>query len=282
MSAKQVGAQQGPLFHDNNKAYFDIARLEAVAAKVVGNSSLIQRCRSGDRAAAVALSRGFEAFTGGFQDAIDLRIKSLNWKTVLGKVGRDALKRKLTASKAALHELADSEMEAIYGSATECLHSMHLDEFSHWQVWRHDANNLGITNDEMDNEPVLPSVQALIDATRTKDPIQFFAGALASTEFIAEALGIVLADEPRYYSLFKRVGRKDRGHAFWMEVHKAPHRGVSHEDIVLDFARLFVEDSAETRLQIEEAVIRGIYAFGIAADEVEANFCPVRSLAAAE
>ena|GEM_PF-1420658 len=277
-----TGAHTSPLFHADNKQYFDIARLENTAREVVAASSLIQRCRRGDRAAAIALSRGFEPFTRDFQEAIDLRIKALKWKTVLGKVGRETLKSKLSASKNALRQLADSEMEAIFGSATECLKSMQLDEFSHWRVWRHDANNLGITDDEMDNEPILPTVQKLIEMTRTKDPVMFFAGALGSTEFMAEELGRVLSNEPRYYSLFRPVGRKDRGHAFWMEVHIANHPGVSHEDIVLDFARLFVEDSTQTREEIEEAAVHGLRLFGSAADEVEEHFCPRSSMIAAE
>jgi hypothetical protein len=117
-------------------------------------------------------------------------------------------------------------------------------------------------------------VQRLIDKTSTDDLVVFFAGALASTEFIAEALGEMLATAPGYTRLF------DRRRAIWMEVHTVPHDGEpSHEDIVMDFARAYDESGSPQR--IEDLVIRGLALFGAAADEVEAYYDKQMSVAAA-
>jgi hypothetical protein len=151
---------------------------------------------------------------------------------------------------------------------------MQKDEFRHSKHWEADARNLGLSYEMLQAEQTLPLVQRLIDATTTDDLVVFFAGALASTEFIAEALGEMLATAPGYTRLF------DRRRAIWMEVHTVPHDGEpSHQDIVMDFARAYDESGSPQR--IEDLVIQGLALFGAAADEVEAYYDKQMSVAAA-
>ena len=103
--------------------------------------------------------------------------------------------------------------------------------------------------------------------------VEFFAGSLAPTEFIAEELGAILAKAPAYTRLF------ERRRAVWMEVHTVPHDGEpSHEDIVMDFARAY--DTSGSPKRIEELVLRGIALFGAAAEQVESYHGEAMSRAA--
>ena len=169
--------------------------------------------------------------------------------------------------------MLDSEIVGIFEEARSNLVDMQKDEFRHSKHWEADARNLGISLNVLQSVPALPLVQRLIDGTDSGDLVEFFAGALASTEFIAEALGAMLAASPAYTNLF------ERRRAIWMEVHTVPHDGEpSHEEIVMDFARAY--DESDTPERIEELVIMGIELFGAAADEVEAYYERDMSIAA--
>lgn len=255
------------LFHHDNQAYFDMARLENAAYETLDKSSLIRRARDGDRAAAIALSRGFWPFTRDFEKAIDRRANSANLprQPLYEKYGRNKARETLAGSARSIKNLMDSEIVGIFEGARSNLIEMQKDEFRHSKHWEADARNLGISFGVLQSEPALPLVQRLIDGTASGDLVEFFAGALASTEFIAEALGAMLAASPAYTGLF------ERRRAIWMEVHTLPHDGEpSHEEIVMDFARAY--DDSDTPERIENLVLQGIALFGAAADEVEAYY----------
>lgn len=255
------------LFHQDNQAYFDMARLENAAYEMLSNCSLICRARDGDRAAAIALSRGFWPFTRDFEKAIDRRANSANLprQPLYEKFGRLRTRESLVGSARSIKNLLDSEIAGIFEGARSNLMEMQKDEFRHSKHWEADARNLGISYNVLQAVPALPLVQRLIDGTTAGDLVEFFAGALASTEFVAEALGAMLAASPAYTSLF------DRKRAIWMEVHTVPHDGEpSHEEIVMDFARAY--DNSGSPARIEELVIQGIDLFGAAALEVETYF----------
>ena len=263
------------LFHDDNHTYFNVARLENAARAIVEDSSLLRRARDGDRRAAIALSKGFWPFTRDFEKAIDRRANSafLPRDPLYAKFGRSKARGALVESAKSIRNLMDSEIAGILEDARSNLVDMQKDEFRHSKHWEADARNLGITYEMLQAEAPLPLVQRLIEGTTTGDLVDFFAGALASTEFIAEALGEMLAEAPAYRNLFERK------RAIWMEVHTVPHDGEpSHEDIVMDFARAYDQSGSPAR--IEQLILDGITLFGAAADEVEACFCSPMAIAA--
>lgn len=263
------------LFHEDNHSYFDMARLEEAARNTVTSSSLICRCRDGDRSAAIALSKGFWPFTRDFEKAIDQKANSANLprEPLYEKFGRGKARQTLADSAKSVRALLDSEIAGVFEDARAGLVDMQKDEYRHSKHWEADARNLGLSFEDLQSEPVLPLVRRLIDATATDDLVEFFAGALAPTEFIAEELGAMLATAPGYTGLFARK------RAIWMEVHTVPHDGEpSHEDIVMDFARAY--DLSGSAKRIEDYVLRGIALFGAAADEVEAHFGERMAIAA--
>jgi hypothetical protein len=263
------------LFHDDNASYFDIENLAAAAHEAMSNCSLIQRCRRGDRAAAVAHMIGFWPFTRDFEKAIDRRANSSNLprEPLYAKFGRSKTRGTLAGSAKSIRNLLDSEIAAVFEEARSNLQEMQKDEFRHSKHWQADARNLGISYEMLQGAPVLPAVQALIDGTGAGDLVDFFAGSLASTEFIAEEAGFTLADAPDYKRLF------ERGRSVWMEVHTVPHDGEpSHEEIVLDFARAY--DTSGSPERIRALVLRGIEAFAAAADQVEEYFAGSMAIAA--
>ena len=263
------------LFHDDNHSYFAIENLAAAAHAAMSRCSLIQRCRMGDRSAAVAHMIGFWPFTRDFEKAIDRRANSANLprEPLYAKFGRSKTREALLDSAKSVRSLLDSEIAGVFEEARASLVEMQKDEFRHSKHWQADAKNLGISYDMLQGAPTLAGVEALIDATKAGDLVEFFAGSLAATEFIAEEAGFTLANEPNYKRLF------DRGRSVWMEVHTVPHDGEpSHEEIVLDFARAY--DTSGSPNRIEELVLRGIAAFAEAADEVEAYYDRTLAVAA--
>ena len=255
------------LFHSDNQSYFDMTRLENAAFDMLSNCSLVCRSRDGDRAAAIALSRGFWPFTRDFEKAIDKRANSANLprQPLYAKFGRAKTRESLVGSAQSIKNLLDSEIVGVFEEARSNLIEMQKDEFRHAKHWEADARNLGLSFNLLQSKPALPLVQRLIDGTAAGDLVDFFAGALASTEFVAEALGAMLAAAPGYTQLF------ERRRAIWMEVHTVPHDGEpSHEEIVMDFARAYDDSGSPKR--IEDLVIQGIDLFGAAAREVELYF----------
>ena len=264
------------LFHDDNASYFDMERLEGAARSMLENCSLICRARDGDLSAAMALSKGFWPFTRDFEKAIDRRANSahLPREPLYAKFGRGQTRAALVGSAKSIKNLLDSEIAGVLEGARANLVEMQKDEFRHSMHWLADARNIGISHEELQAEPALPLVQKLINGTEVSDLVAFFAGTLAATEFVAEALGEMLAKAPAYTQLF------ERRRAIWMEVHTVPHDGEpSHEDIVMDFARAY--DLSGSPDLIEQYVQQGIDLFGAAADQVDAYFAP-RMLIAAE
>jgi len=256
------------LFHTDNDSFFDYPRLRAAASVEVRESALIQRCSTGDLEAAKALKRGFWAFVWRFEKAIDERLSMrLPREPLYERFGRNTTRRNLADTARGLKTLQKSELEAVFQEALGALKEMRHEEWTHAQHWAKDAENLGINRDELDKIPVLPAIQALIDSAYAENLVEFFAKSLTATEFIAEELGEVLAQNPAYKNLFRRK------RAVWMEVHTIPHEdfGVSHADIVLDFARAYSEDNSAKA--IEDLAIEGMRLFGAAAAEVENYFC---------
>jgi len=270
------------LFHKDNGAFFDIPRLRRSAHDVVERSSLIGRCAEGDQRAAMALKLGFYAFVADFQSAIDQKANSakLPRRPLYEKFGRNTARRTFAASARNVRMLAKSELDAIFSKAERELMEMQREEWSHWHHWEHDAIALGLTRKELKEAYVVPGVQQLIAAAHADDLVEFFAGSLAATEFMAEELGERLSCNSAYGALFV-AGRPpaQRGKPYWMIVHALPHlHGPSHADIVLDFARAYSTDESPER--IHALLERGLDLFGEAADQVEIEFAPKMVLAA--
>jgi hypothetical protein len=263
------------LFHDDNHTYFDMEGLAETARSAMADCSLIQRCREGDRAAAIAHMKGFWPFTRDFEKGIDRRANSANLprEPLYAKFGRSKTRGALVDSAKSIRNLQDSEIAGVFEDARAGLVEMQKDEFRHSKHWEADARNLGISYDMLQTVPALPLVQRLIDSTDCGDLVEFFAGSLAATEFIAEEAGATLAHAPGYTRLFAR------GRSIWMEVHTVPHDGEpSHEELVMDFARAY--DTSGSPERIENLVRLGIALFAAAADEVEAYFGASMSIAA--
>ena len=263
------------LFHDDNDTYFDMQRLENAARAMLTNCSIVSRARDGDRAAAVALSKGFWPFTRDFEKAIDRRANSANLPRapLYAKFGKAKTRGTLIGNAKSIRNLLDSEIAGTFEEARLHLVDMQKDEFRHAKHWEADARNLGLSYEVLQAAPVLPLVKQLIDGTESGDLVEFFACALASTEFVAEELGAILAEAAPYKALF------NRGRAVWMEVHTVPHDGEpSHEDIVMDFARAYDDSGSPQR--IEEFVLRGIELFGAASDQVESFYLGGMAIAA--
>ena len=253
------------LFHDDNHAYFNMDRLQAMTNEAMASCSLIERCRTGDRSAAIAHMVGFWPFTRDFEKAIDQRANSahLPREPLYAKFGRNKTRGTLIDNAKSIRNLLDSEIAGVFEGARANLVEMQKDEYRHSKHWQADARNLGVSYNMLQAQPTLPLVQRLIDNTKAGDLVEFFARSLAATEFIAEAAGDTLAHAAPYTRLF------ERGRSIWMEVHTVPHDGEpSHEEIVMDFARAYDESGSPER--IEKLVMDGVRMFAEAADEVEA------------
>jgi hypothetical protein len=170
------------------------------------------------------------------------------------------------ASARNIRDLGESEINGVFTQAERALIEMQQEEKTHAAHWAKDAENLDLSRDVLDKMCVVAGVKRLVDGAYVDDLVEFFARSLASTEFIAEELGDLLAHNPAYTQLFHRK------RAVWMEVHTIPHDdGPSHADIVLDFARAYSDEGSSDK--IHALVIEGIRAFGAAARDVENHFC---------
>ncbi len=270
-------AGSSQLFHADNGMFFDIPRLRAKAHDVVARSSLIRRCAAGDREATIGLKLGFYAYVADFQAAIDQKANSskLPRQPLYEKFGRGTARKTLLANARNVRQLQKSELDAVFSEAERELMEMQREEWTHWHHWTHDAMALGLTRKELTDADVVTGVRRLIAAAHADDLVDFFAGSLGATEFMAEELGETLAFNPSYGNLFHQGRtREHQGKPYWMIVHTVPHvDGPSHADIVLDFARAYSADQEPER--IHALVERGLELFGDAADEVEARFCPI-------
>ncbi|MBI5644959.1 hypothetical protein HY970_02565 [Candidatus Kaiserbacteria bacterium] len=284
MTAGQAAPQGQQLFHTDNENYFDYERLRKKARDVVARSSLINRCKQGDLHAATALHRGFYAYVADFQAAIDQRAGShgLKRQPLYDKFTRRGTMQIIVNQARTLKLLQQSELDAIFDAAERELMHMQQEERTHWHHWVHDAMALGLSRDVLVQSEIVPGVARLIDAARSENMLEFFAGSLAATEFMAEELGNQLAYNPHYGKLFVECRRPEqRGKPYWMIVHMVPHvDGPSHADIVLDFGRAYDESGAPDAIHL--LVERGLELFGEAADQVETHFSPVGGRLAAE
>jgi hypothetical protein len=284
MLQENFAAQSSQLFHRDNGTFFDIPRLRKAAHDVVVRSSLIQRCAAGDRQAAIGLKAGFYAYVADFQAAIDQKANSskLPRQPLYDKFGRDMARKTLLKSARNVRLLQKSELDVVFSEAERELLEMQREEWTHWHHWTHDAMALGLDRMELKNAYVVPGVRQLIAAAHADDLVEFFAGSLAATEFMAEELGETLAFNAAYGNLFQQGRMKEhQGKPYWMIVHTVPHvDGPSHADIVLDFARAYNADEGPER--IHALVERGLELFGAAASEVEARFCPLPTKVSAQ
>src|SRR3978361_1898337 len=91
-----------------------ILRLAAHAA--MSRCSLIQRCRTGDRAGAVAHMTGFWPFTRDFEKAIDRRPHPANLprEPLYAKFGRSKTRGALLDSAKSIRSLLDSEIAGVF------------------------------------------------------------------------------------------------------------------------------------------------------------------------
>jgi hypothetical protein len=225
------------IFHSDNAAVFNSDALRAAARDEVINSSLIFRAREGDRAAAVALHRGFWPFVFEFEHAID----------------RHPLPRKPLVERFGIPSVRE-----VFRGLFEAVREMKEEEGSHALHWKKDAECLGIDALEA---PTVAGVTELISDSYTTDHPQFFA-VLAGTEYIAEELGRHLVHAKPYTSLFSRK------RWMWGEVHiEARHLGPSHLEIDLDLARAYGGERSIER--ITQMVFNTIRLFGRAARDVE-------------
>lgn len=231
------------LFFDDDAEYFAIAELRAAARDVIASSSLIRRAGRGDMTAAAALHIGFWPFVREFEIAIDKQ-----------RLPRDPLRRKFNAAWG-------GRVNQVFAGLASALADMREEEGSHAKHWKKDAECLGLSN--LDG-PRVVGIQALVDASYSKDLPRFFA-VLAGTEFVAEELSAYLTAQPAFLNLFSR------NRWVWGEVHLFPHDdGPSHLEIDLDFARAYSPNDALAKSEIETMVVETIGLFSQAACEAEA------------
>lgn len=230
------------LFHEDNQYRFDVQKLRRQTTQIVQRSSLIRRAARGEYDAAVALKIGFWPFVSEFEHAIDQQ--SLPRLPLINKFGEQRVRR-------------------VFLGIARAVRDMKQEEGSHAAHWRKDAQCLGIADL---SGPCVPSLQALIERSYTKDRPAFFA-TLAGTEFIAEELSHFLVGSRQFTGLFSRR------RWIWGEVHVAPHDdGPSHLDIDLDLARAYA--ASDDPNEIEEMVLDTVALFGRAADQVEDVLLP--------
>ena len=177
---------------------------------------ILPRCRDDARSRCgdLPVSRGFWPFTRDFEKAIDHRANSANLPRapLHAKFGRNKSRETLAGTARTIRTLRDSEIAGVFEEARAGLLDMQKDVCRHSKDGEADARILGLSYEMLQAGQTLPLVQRLIDKTSTDDLVVFFAGALASTEFIAEAVGEMLATAPGYTRLFdRRSGDLDGG-----------------------------------------------------------------------
>ncbi|HAO34326.1 MAG TPA: hypothetical protein PLP22_10120 [Candidatus Competibacter sp.] len=235
-------------FHDNAN-YFAGSELRAMAREGIRATSLIRRAGCGDRRAAEALHIGFWPFVREFELAIDKQ-----------HLPRDPLQQRFAnASRARVNQTFIELAKAVA--------AMKQEEGSHASHWKKDAQCLGLAS--LEGPPVVPSVQALIESSYSKDLPHFFS-VLAGTEFVAEELSAYLTRQPAYLQQFSRK------RWIWGEVHLIPHDdGPSHLEIDLDLARAYSEDDRSAKARIEAAIVETITLYARSANEIEAALVPI-------
>jgi hypothetical protein len=226
------------LFHTDTSSFIDLDGLRREAADFIARTPLVSRAARGERAAAVALHVGFWPFVREFEQAIDQH--PLPREPLARNFGPGVVRRKLVELSKAVREMKE-------------------DEGSHAAHWAKDAQQIGLHSLEA---PVLPAVEALVEASYTQELPDFFA-MLAATEFVAEELSARLVASPEYTRLF------DRARWMWGEIHLAhDHEGPSHLEIDVDLARAYLGNGPDAKERIESAIRRGIALFEQAALEV--------------
>jgi hypothetical protein len=256
-------------FYDDNDEFFNTKLLRELAHEEIVNSPLIRRCMTGEFLAAQALSIGFWPFVSAFEKAIDARLGNggLPREPLYQKFDKTTAKSQLIKVARTIRDLARSEIETLFAGAGEALREMQIEEKTHSAHWKKDAENLGIGDNALNCATTVGGINQLIASTYTGELTKFFA-TLAATEFIAEELAAVLAFNVRYTDHFTRK------RAIWMEVHAAPHDGLSHLDIDIDLMRAYSQEE-DTGESLQDLIIFGIRLFGTASRQIDSQFFPM-------
>ena len=104
------------------------------------------------------------------------------------KFGKDTTRKALLGNAQGMRKLRQDELDGVCNGVEKAVREMQKEEATHSAHWAKDAENLGITYDQLQNALVVPGVQALIDSAYT-DSLAAFFSVLAGTEYIAEELG---------------------------------------------------------------------------------------------
>jgi hypothetical protein len=186
----------------------DRALLRSYAREQVETSPLIRACARGDRLAIGAMHRGFWPFVEGFEKAIDRKVMPL--QPLYDRFGQKAVRSYFVRARRVVAEMAE-------------------EEGSHAQLWRSDADELGI---KTGNEHIVPGVRRLLDGANDRDMVVFFC-VLAGTEYIAEELSRLLCSASAFLACFPKR------RWFWGKAHLAHHDGPSHLELDEDLARAY-------------------------------------------
>ncbi|BCK75342.1 hypothetical protein AA0242T_2174 [Acetobacter aceti NRIC 0242] len=209
------------------------------------SSPLIRACAQGDRASIRALLIGFWPFVQAFERAIDQRVGHLPLRPLVERFGQ-------------------SRVKTFFSEAREAVREMKEEEGSHALLWVAGAKELGIDLNA-DQYPQLSSVENLIQASTSDDPVEFFSW-LAGVEYLAEELSAYLCHAPAFISTFPS------GRWIWGEAHNAhDHHGPSHLEIDEDLARAYhpSNDSKIVGATMGANIRRCIHLFDKAADQIQ-------------
>ncbi|GBR04687.1 hypothetical protein [Acetobacter oeni] len=219
------------------------------------SSPLIRACARGDQQAIRGLLTGFWPFVQAFERAIDQRVGHLPLRPLVERFGQ-------------------SRVKEFFGEAREAVREMKDEEGSHALLWISGAEELGI-NLSSGDYPIIGSVEELIKASTSTDPVEFFSW-LAGVEYLAEELSAYLCHAPAFTNAFP--SRR----WIWGEAHNAhEHDGPSHLEIDEDLARAYhpSHDPAVVAATLAANIGRCIQLFDIAASEIFTETTPQREMA---
>ena len=237
------------LFHNDNHVYFDMERLQDAARTAMAKCSLIQRCREGDRAAAIAHSRGFWPVYPRFRKkpSTGAPILLISRASRSMRSSAEAMTRRerwsVRPSRSRFCRRAKSP--ASFEDARAGLVEMQKDEFRHSKHGEADARNLGLSYEVLQSEPA-PSVDPALDRWNER-----------------RRLGRVFRQVSRLDGVHRGRGWRNTGararlyspvRARAVDLDGSPHRAarrrtVAHEEIVMDFARAYDDSGSPKRIE---------------------------------
>jgi hypothetical protein len=222
-------------------AVIDRQALRALTREQGCNTSLIQACAAGERAAVHALLSAFWPFVDAFEKAIDRQAVGLPIKPLVERFGRE-------------------RTHSYFNSARKALREMRDDEGSHSLLWQEGIQALEVDLNVYAN---VPSVEQLVASCAPSDPVAFFCW-LAGTEYIAEEMSACLCQAPRFLELFPG------GRWSWGDAHMAAHNGPSHLEIDEDLARAYhhSDDDEVAGKALWDGIFNGQQKFARAAMDV--------------